>query len=251
MRTCTDDREIRAALAGRARGSASCRRWARSTTGTSRSLAAGARRERHGRREPLRQPDAVRPRARTSTATRATRSTTRRSPRRGRRRPCCSRRPPRRCTRPGSRPGSRSRSSPTSSRGSTAPGTSAASPPSAWKLFAIVRPDRAYFGQKDAQQVAVSGGSSATSTLGVEIRVPPAVREPDGSRCPRATPTSRRRGSAARRSRPAGARRGDPRRATPAARARLLRAVEAAVRRGRPLRRPPSSPPPPASAPPV
>jgi pantoate--beta-alanine ligase len=48
------------------------------------------------------------------------------------------------------------------------------------KLFAAVEPDRAYFGQKDAQQVAVVKRMSRDLDLGVEIRVCPTVREPDG-----------------------------------------------------------------------
>jgi len=48
------------------------------------------------------------------------------------------------------------------------------------KLFAAVEPDRAYFGQKDAQQVAVVKRLTRDLDLGVEIRVGPIVREPDG-----------------------------------------------------------------------
>lgn len=48
------------------------------------------------------------------------------------------------------------------------------------KLFAAVEPDRAYFGQKDAQQVAVVKRLVRDLDLGVEIRVQPIVREPDG-----------------------------------------------------------------------
>jgi pantoate--beta-alanine ligase len=48
------------------------------------------------------------------------------------------------------------------------------------KLFAAVQPDRAYFGQKDAQQVAVVQRLARDLDLGVEIRVVPTVREPDG-----------------------------------------------------------------------
>ena len=48
------------------------------------------------------------------------------------------------------------------------------------KLFAAVEPDRAYFGQKDAQQVAVVKRLARDLDLGVEIRVAPTVREPDG-----------------------------------------------------------------------
>ena len=48
------------------------------------------------------------------------------------------------------------------------------------KLFTTVQPDRAYFGQKDAQQVAVVTRLAADLDLAVEIRVVPTVREPDG-----------------------------------------------------------------------
>lgn len=48
------------------------------------------------------------------------------------------------------------------------------------KLFNIVRPDRAYFGQKDGQQVAVVRGMVADLNMGLEIVAVPTVREPDG-----------------------------------------------------------------------
>ena len=48
------------------------------------------------------------------------------------------------------------------------------------KLFNIVRPQRAYFGQKDAQQVAVVKRMVADLDLDVEIRVLPTVRDADG-----------------------------------------------------------------------
>ena len=48
------------------------------------------------------------------------------------------------------------------------------------KLFNIVRPERAYFGQKDAQQVAVLRRLVRDLNLPLEIRVVPTVRDPDG-----------------------------------------------------------------------
>jgi pantoate--beta-alanine ligase len=48
------------------------------------------------------------------------------------------------------------------------------------KLFNIVRPDRAYFGQKDAQQVAVVGRMVRDLNLDLEVRVLPTVRDGDG-----------------------------------------------------------------------
>ena len=48
------------------------------------------------------------------------------------------------------------------------------------KLLAIVRPDRAYFGQKDAQQSLVIKKLNADLDLGAEIVVGPTVREADG-----------------------------------------------------------------------
>ena len=48
------------------------------------------------------------------------------------------------------------------------------------KLFTITRPDRAYFGQKDGQQLAVIRKMTADLNLGVEVVTMPTVREPDG-----------------------------------------------------------------------
>ena len=48
------------------------------------------------------------------------------------------------------------------------------------KLFTMTRPDRAYFGQKDGQQVAVIRKMNADLNLGVNIVTMPTVREPDG-----------------------------------------------------------------------
>jgi pantoate--beta-alanine ligase len=48
------------------------------------------------------------------------------------------------------------------------------------KLFALARPERAYFGQKDAQQVAVIRRLVRDLNVPVEVRVVPTVRDADG-----------------------------------------------------------------------
>ncbi len=64
------------------------------------------------------------------------------------------------------------------------------------KMFNIVRPSRAYFGQKDAQQVLVIKRMVADLNMDIEIVAVPTVRESDGlamsSRNVRLSPQERR-----------------------------------------------------------
>jgi pantoate--beta-alanine ligase len=48
------------------------------------------------------------------------------------------------------------------------------------KLFHVMQPDRAYFGQKDGQQVVVIQKLVRDLDIGVEVVVMPTIREPDG-----------------------------------------------------------------------
>jgi pantoate--beta-alanine ligase len=48
------------------------------------------------------------------------------------------------------------------------------------KLFNLIQPERAYFGQKDAEQIAVVRRLARDLNVPVAIRVMPTVRDPDG-----------------------------------------------------------------------
>ncbi|MDX6493468.1 MAG: pantoate--beta-alanine ligase [Gaiellaceae bacterium] len=82
------------------------------------------------------------------------------------------------------------------------------------KLFNIVRPSRAYFGQKDAQQAAILRRMVADLNLDIELRVLPTVRDADGlalsSRNVLLSPEDRARGLTLPRALHAGAGADDP-----------------------------------------
>ena len=148
----------------------------RAPRGASRPARRGARALRHGRDEPLRQPGAVRRAGRPERlpARRAARPRSRtRGGRRRRLRAAGRRDVPARL--PDLDRGDRARSD--RWKASTARATSAASRRSASSCSTIVRPDLAFFGQKDAQQVAVLRRMVADLNLELELVVVPTVRD--------------------------------------------------------------------------
>ena len=113
------------------------------------------------------------------------------------------------------------------------------------KLFNIVRPQFAYFGQKDAQQVAVVERMVRDLNLDLTVRSIATVRDPDGLASPRGTPGSRSRSAHSRSPSPA---RSQP--ATPTLPARCSQGSTSTTSRS-PTSIHPSWPPPSASAPPA
>jgi pantoate--beta-alanine ligase len=97
------------------------------------------------------------------------------------------------------------------------------------KLFNIVQPTRAYFGQKDAQQAVVIKKMVAELNMNLEIVTLPTVREPDGlamsSRNVYLTPDEREQAPALHRALKAGARAIRAGERSPAAVKRVMRGV--------------------------
>ena len=117
--------------------------------------------------------------ARISPPIRATRPATRQSPS-ARASTCCSRRRWRSSTPTGSTRGSTVDRLAKRLEGAFRPGHFRGVATVCLKLFNIVRPDRAYFGEKDAQQAALVMQLVDDLNLGVDIRVLPTVRDDDG-----------------------------------------------------------------------
>ena len=151
-----------------------------------------------------------------------------------------------RCTRRATRPGSRWSELSRGLEGEHRPGHFRGVATVCLKLFTIVRPQLAYFGQKDAQQVAVVRRLVRDLNLDLEVRSVPTVRDADGlalsSRNARLTAEERERALAL----PRALATRDPDAARDAARAGSTSTTSRS-----PTSIHPSSPPPSASAPPA
>ena len=241
---CRTIADVRAALAaGATAASGSCRPWARSTPGHLRAAPRRARGVRHGRHEPLRQPDPVRRRGRPQRlpARRAARP-------RGRRRagvdlvfaPTVDEMYP-----PGFQTWVEVTELGAILEGEHRPGHFRGVATVCLKLFTIVRPDVAFFGRKDAQQVEVLRRLVADLALELEFGVAADRARRRRARALLAERTPHRRRARARARAPPRAR--DPR---PSRRARAM--LEAPASTSTTSRSPrstrPSSPPRSASA---
>ena len=167
-----------------------------------------ARRLRRPRREPLRQPGAVLRRRRPRRLPARPRRATRASPRQRASTSSSRRRRPR-STRPASRRGSSPAGAAAGLEGEHRPGHFRGVATVCLKLFNIVRPQLAWFGRKDAQQVAVVKQLVRDLNLDVEIRVvddrarPGRPRALVAQRAALAPTSARRRSRSRARSRPA------------------------------------------------
>ena len=188
-------------LGRRARSAAPRRRRPRADDGRAarrprRALRSRARRVRRPRREPVRQPGAVLGRRATSIRTRATSTRDAERAEAPRASTCCSHRPPRRCTRPGFATWVDPEGAAEGLESEHRPGHFRGVATVCLKLFNIVRPQIAWFGRKDAQQVAVVKQLVRDLNVSVEIRVVDTVRDADGlalsSRNARLSPPSAR-----------------------------------------------------------
>ena len=168
-----------AGAAGRADRSAWCPPWAPSMRATWRSCAPLGRHATWSWSACSSIPPSS-ARARTCPATRATRRRDARGGRGRRRGPAVRPEPSTRCTRPASTPGSIPGKLATVLEGALRPGHFRGVATVCTRLFGIVRPTVAYFGRKDAQQVAVLEQVVRDLALPLRDRGRPTVRDADG-----------------------------------------------------------------------